>query len=90
MTIGCDVLDFFDDSSSSAVFLIETKLILNSTISDSHKGARFFTIDIKDFFLQSYLDDPEYLRIRQKYFIEDIRAKYNIDDLVAEDSFVYC
>ena len=90
MTIGGDVLDFFADSSPPAVSLIETKLILNSTISDSHKGARFFTIDIKDFFLQSYLDDPEYLRIHQKYFFDDIRKKYNIDDLVAEDGYVYC
>ena len=90
LTIGGDVLDFFADSSPPAVSLIETKLILNSTISDSHKGAQFFTIDIKDFPLQSYLNDPEYLRIHQKYFFDDIRKKYNIDDLVAEDGYVYC
>ena len=69
--------------------LIETKLILNSVISDSGKEARFLTIDIKNFFLQSYLKVAEYLRIHHKYFLEDIRTKYKIDSLVAPDGFVY-
>ena len=90
LIIRGDVLDFFVDSSSPATALIETKLILNSTISDAHKGASFFTIDIKDFFLQSFLKEPEYLHMHQKYFLEGIRTKYNIDHLILNDGLVYC
>ena len=90
LTIGGDVLDYFGDTSSPTASLIETKLILNSTISDSHLGARFMTLDIKAYFLQSYLEDPEYLRIHSKYFFEDIRIKYNINELIAPDGYVYC
>ena len=66
LTVGGDVLDYFGDSSSPAASLLESKLLLNSDISDSANGARFLTLDIKDYFLQSYLDEPEYIRIHKK------------------------
>ena len=48
------------------------------------------SLDIKYSFLQLILDDPEYLRIHNKYFLEDIRKKYNIKAIIAPDSYVYC
>ena len=36
LTLGRDVLDYFGDTSSPAVLLIETKLLINSVISDAH------------------------------------------------------
>ena len=84
------MLDYFGDKSSLAALLLEAKLLLNSIISDSHRGARFMSLDINDHFLQSILDVPEYLRIHNKYFLEDIRKKYNINAIVAPDGYVYC
>ena len=66
------MLDYFGDASSPAASLLETKLLINSVISDAHRGAQFCTLDVKDFFLQSLLEEPEYLRIHQKYFLPDI------------------
>ena len=37
LTIGGDKLDYFDETASLAASLLETKLILNSAISDAHK-----------------------------------------------------
>ena len=48
------------------------------------------TIDIKDFFLQSYMKENEYMRIHNKYFPNDVRKKYNIDNLITDDGYVYC
>ena len=48
--IGGDKLPYNDETSSPAADLLETKILLNSTISDAHKGARFMGIDIKIFF----------------------------------------
>ena len=59
LTIGGDKLECTFDTASPAASLLETKLLLNSVISDAAKGARFLTLDIKDFFLQLYLKDPE-------------------------------
>ena len=90
LTLGGDVLDYLGDTASPAASLIESKLLFNSVISDSHLGARFMSLDIKDSFLQSILHDAEYLRIHSKYFLPDIRAKYNIENLIATDGYVYC
>ena len=48
------------------------------------------TADLKDFFLQLLLVEPEYIRIHSKYFLPEIRKKYNIDQLIASDGYVYC
>ena len=36
------------------------------------------------------MNDNEYMRIHQKYFIEELRKKYNIDNIIAINGFVYC
>ena len=90
LTVGGDRLECFGDSSSPVALLIETKLLLNSTISDANQGAQFSCIDLKDHFLQSDLPEAEYMRIHGKYFFDDIRTKYNIDQIIADDGYVYC
>ena len=90
LTLGGDVLDYAGNASSPASSLLEAKLLLNSTISDANKGEKFMTADIKDFFLQSFLEEPEYIRIHGKYFLPDIRKQYKIDNVIDKDGYVYC
>ena len=90
LTVGGDRLTYTDDVSSPTSSLLETKLLLNSTIFDESKGARFMTLDIKVFFVQIIMEHPEYMRIRSKYFSQSMKNKYSISSLVAEDGFVYC
>ena len=68
LTVEGDKLDYLHDATSPAASLIETKMLLNSAISDSSKGARFFTLDIKDFFLQTNMQEHEYMQNHKKYF----------------------
>ena len=89
MTVGGDVLPYNDDAGSPAASLLETKLIVNSTISDAHKGARFCTADLKDHFLATPMEGNEFMRVHSKYFFEDIRQEYDIDELTADDGYVY-
>ena len=89
LTVGGDRLVYDDDAASPAASLLETKLLLNSTISDASKGARFMTLDIKDFFLQTVMERPEYMRIHSKYFLQEMREKYKIDSIIAPDGYVY-
>ena len=89
LTFGGDRLDFPDDTSSPAASLLETKLLLNSTISDAHLVARFVTIDLKDFFLATPMARSEYMRIHSKQFPPEIRALYMIDSLIDSDGYVY-
>ena len=89
LTVSGDRPPYNDDVPSPAASLLETKLLLNSTISDASKGARFMTLDIKDFPLQTLMERPEYMRIYSKYFSQDRKNKYHIPSLVAEDGFIY-
>ena len=51
LVVGGDKLLYEADAGSLASSLIETKILLNSTISDAEKGARSMSYDLKDFFL---------------------------------------
>jgi hypothetical protein len=59
LTIGGDILEYLGDAWSPAASLMETKLMLNSVISDAHRGAKFLSIDINDYFLQSLSSWPK-------------------------------
>jgi hypothetical protein len=63
MTVGGNLLVAFQDVRSPAISLVDTKIHLNSVISDAHRGARYCTGDLKDFFLQSNMKIYQYMRV---------------------------
>ena len=88
LTFGGDKLDFPGDPSSPAVSLLTTKIHINSTISDAHKGARYCTLDVKDFFLGSPMEYRQYARVHASLIPDEIFLEY--PDLVVEtDGYVY-
>ena len=56
-----DKLDYPDDPVSPASYLIGTKFLLNSTISDAKKISWFMSYELKNFFLASPMEQSEYL-----------------------------
>ena len=64
LTVGGNQLPYDDDAGSPAASLLETKLIINITISNADKGARFLCADLKDHFLASPTKNPEFMRIK--------------------------
>ena len=72
LVVGGDKVIYFDDQGSPAANLLETKLLLNSVISDATMCACFMSIDLKDHFLSSPMNTPEYMQIHQKYIPLDI------------------
>ena len=90
LTVGGKTLEYpFDDDSSPASNLIDAKIILNSTISDAHKGAQCMSADFKDYFLNTPMARAEYMKIQYKYFPSAIRAAYQLDNLVSPQVWVY-
>ena len=61
LVVGGDKLDYHDDVGSPAASMLETKLLVNSVISEFTQGARFMSCDLKDFFLMSVMERPEYM-----------------------------
>lgn len=89
LVVGGDRLDYNEDPASPAAGLLETKLLLNSVISDAHKGARFMSMDLKDHFLASPMNRPEYMKIHRRHIPPDIFEQYKLIDIVTPDGFVY-
>jgi len=77
LTIGGDKLEYIYDTAAPAANLLEPKLLLNSVISDCKEGARFMTIDILNFFLQSILNEREYMKIHSRYFSKKFKNYTN-------------
>ena len=85
ITTGGDRLHYHLDSGSPSTNLLETKLILNRILSDSRKGARFISLDVKDHFLVIPMTDPEHMIVKHKHVPDEIKVRHNIDQLVTND-----
>ena len=82
-----DHLIYNDNSGSPAASLLETKILLNSVISDAKRGAWFMSLDLKDYFLATPMHRPEYMRVPLKYFSSDIQKK--LASIVTHDNLVH-
>ena len=78
MTVGGDQLDAYQDVRSPAVGITDTKLHLNSTISDAKHGARYCTGDLKDFFLAFHMKIYQYIRVHHRYLPAEVIAEYSL------------
>ena len=66
------MLSYEEDSGPPAADFLETKVLINSVISNAKSGAQFMTSDIKDYFLATPMDRPEYINVPYKHLPEDI------------------
>ena len=88
LVVGGDKLEYEFDVGAPAASMLETKVLINSVISNAKQGARFMSADLKDFFLSSQMKDPEFMKIPWKLIPEDIRSRYNLQDKL-HNGFVY-
>ena len=89
IVVGGDRLTYEDDAGSPAASLLETKILLSSVISDAHKGARFMSLDLKEYFLATPMERPEYMKVNISHFPKDIKDKYSLHTLVTNNNFIY-
>jgi hypothetical protein len=66
--------------------LTTAKLLFNSVISTP--GATFHGGDLKNFYLNTPMDRPEYMRLKFDLIPAEIVEKYNLQELV-EDGWIY-
>ena len=69
------------------VDLLTSKLLLNSVISTP--AAKFMTIDIKDFYLNTPMDRFEYMKLKLSDLPEDFVTLYKLVSKVDKNGFVY-
>jgi hypothetical protein len=67
--------------------MITAKLHLNSVIST--KNACYCTIDLKDFYLNTPMDRPEYMRMKISDLPSNFVKAYNLIDFATNNGTIY-
>jgi hypothetical protein len=75
-------------ASTPTANLLTVKILINSIISTA--GAKFMTMDIKDFYLNIPMARYKYMRLRIADMPEDIIEHYNLRDKATPDGYIYC
>ena len=78
ITVGGDCINYPGDCGTPTADLLTFKLLLDSIVSTM--GAKCMTIDIKDFYLMTVMDPPEYFRLKLELFPQEIIEKYGLEN----------
>ncbi len=76
------------DAGTPTANLLTVKLLLNSIISTPN--AKFTTMDIKDFYLNTPMARYEYMQLRISDMPEDVIAYYKLTDIATHNGYIYC
>lgn len=79
VTVGGDRIDYPGNVSTPTADITTAKLVFNSTISTP--GAKFMTVDIKNFYLGTPMERYEYMWIPLDLIPQVIIDQYNLNDL---------
>ena len=88
LVAGGDRVHYPGDAGTPTADLLTVKLLINSVISTP--GAKFFTMDIKDFYLNTPMKRFEYMRLRLSDMPEDVIDHYKLRKIATTDGFIYC
>ena len=84
--VGGNLINYPGDCGTPTADILTVKLLLNSVVSTL--GAKFFTMDISNFYLNTPLEKKEYVRMKLSDFHESVVEHYTLKDL-EKDGWVY-
>ena len=80
-------MDYTGNLSMPTASVTTAKCLLNSVISTPK--ARALTADIKHFYLNNHLPEPDYLKLHISVIPDEIIAAYNLQPLQDEKGWCY-
>jgi hypothetical protein len=86
-TVGGNRINYPGEVATPTTEMLMAKLLFNSTIST--KGTRLMTINISNFYLNSPLPHPEFIKIKHSNIPDKIINKYNLRDKATPTNSVY-
>jgi hypothetical protein len=86
ITVGSDRIDYPGEVSTKTAGLTTIKLLLNSVVSK--QNGHFMTADVKNFYLNTPLERPKYMRIPVKLIPQEIIDDYKLTPLIYRD-YIY-
>lgn len=89
LTAGGNQINYPDDCGTPTADMTLFKILVNSIISTPN-NVKCIMMDIKDFYLQTPMKRPEYMRLKITDIPDEIIEQYNLKSLVTQDGYVYC
>jgi hypothetical protein len=86
LTIGGNHITYPRDCGTPTVNIVTVKIHLNSVVST--KGARYCTINLKDFYLNTPMARPEFMRMKLAELPQKFARIYKLHDLADTNDFV--
>ena len=81
-------MHFPGNAGTPTADLLTVKLLINSIIST--EGAKFMTMDIKDFYLNTPMARYEYMQLRIAAMPDNVIVHYNLRNKATPDGYIYC
>ena len=88
LTMGGNRINYPDDCGTPTADMILFKILVNSIISTPN--AKCLMMDIKDFYLNTPMKRPEYIKLKLTDIPEEVIEHYNLRELATPDGYVYC
>jgi hypothetical protein len=88
LTAGGDRINYTDDCGTPTADMTLFKILINSIRSTPN--AKCIMMDIRDFYLNTPMKRPEYMRLKITDIPDEIINQYNLKLLVTQDGYVYC
>jgi hypothetical protein len=88
LTMGGNLLNYPGDCGTPTANLLTVKILLNSIIL--MPNAKFMTINIKDFYLNTPMERYKYFSMKLDLFPEDVIHEYNLHNKVDTNGNVHC
>jgi hypothetical protein len=87
LTVCGNCIVYPGNKSTPTANLTAAKLLINSTISTP--GAKFLGINLPNFYLNTPMPNPKYMRLHLDIIPNEIIAHYNLCNIVTPDGWVY-
>ena len=87
LTFGGSNLEVDMDCVTPTANLLTIKFLFNSVISTP--GEKFLGLDLKDFYLNTPMDRPEFLKMKLSNFPADVIEHYNLNEKADSKGFIY-
>ena len=87
LVVGGDRINYNGAVATPTAEMLVAKILFNSTISTP--GAKFMTMDISNFYLNTPLTRPEYIRMKLSDIPDEIIRAYNLRAKATPDGSVY-
>ena len=85
--VGGNLIDYPWDVGTATAKMLLVKIFFNSVILTP--GAKFMTMDIRNFYLGTPLKRKEYMRIKITDIPQEIIDEYKLNEIVTPEGWVY-